>query len=229
MNVTHRIFLEHIFKSFDTPAGNLSVLRDISTRFDQGKTYAITGRSGSGKSTLMHIIAGLETPTEGKLVYNDKAMDELSEKERSHILNKHIGLVFQDSYLIDQLTVAENVMLKGLIAGNNIDFCAKRADKLLSIMNLEEKSNSYPRLLSGGQQQRIALARALFNEPTFLIADEPTGNLDSKTGKEIIDWLLDLCKEWCMGLIISSHDPYVAQKMEIVYKLENGQLLTHKI
>ncbi len=135
-----------------------------------------------------------------------------------------LGLVFQQPYLIRELTVLENVMLKGLIAGRAKSECEAEAAELLEAVGIADKRDAYPRMLSGGQQQRAAIARALFDHPHFLLADEPTGSLDEDTGKKIIDLLVTLSKKWHMGLIISSHDPYVAQKMEEVWVMHHGKL-----
>src|SRR5262249_16379625 len=138
---------------------------------------------------------------------------------------KSIGLVFQYPYLIKELTVLENVMLKGLIAGKNNTECSQEAHILLEEVGLADKTYSYPGQLSGGQQQRLALARALMNRPHFLLADEPTGNLDMQTGKTIIDLIKKAQTQWSMGIIISSHDASVAQEMEKIFELKDGFLV----
>lgn len=214
-----------IFKKFMQGEEEVIVLNNIDSLFMQEKSYAITGKSGSGKSTFMHIIAGLDIPTAGTVFFNTTSLQTLSAQALSHFLNKSIGLVFQSPHLLKELSVTENIMLPGLISGmNNID-CKKRAEQLLKKIDLLHKKNSKIGELSGGQQQRIAIARAIFNEPAFLIADEPTGNLDITTGKTIIDLLLTCHRECGMGMIISSHDDYVAEKMDEVYTLSKGTLL----
>ena len=213
-----------IYKIFTQGTQEITVLNNVQSTFTSGNTYAITGISGSGKSTLMHILAGLDAPTKGNVFFNDVSLQTLLPLTLAQFLNKSIGLVFQSSHLIRELSVIENIMLPGLISGRSPDECETRAIELLHTINLFDKKNSKPGELSGGQQQRVAIARALFNEPAFLIADEPTGNLDLTTGKTIIELLLSCHREWGMGIIVSSHDDYVAQAMSEVYELSEGTL-----
>jgi ABC-type lipoprotein export system ATPase subunit len=213
-----------IYKIFTQGTQKITVLNNVSSEFLSGNTYAITGISGSGKSTLMHILAGLDAPTKGNVFFNDLSLQTLLPLTLAQFLNKSIGLVFQSSHLIRELSVMENIMLPGLISGRSPHDCEKRTVELLHKVDLSSKKNSKPGELSGGQQQRVAIARALFNEPAFLIADEPTGNLDLATGKTIIDLLLSCHQEWGMGIIVSSHDDYVAQAMNTVYELSEGKL-----
>lgn len=212
-----------ISKRFTQGKENIIVLNNIDCTFIQEKSYAITGISGSGKSTLMHILAGLDYPTTGTVLFNNIAVN-ISSKDHPSFLNQSVGLVFQSPHLLRELSVMENIMLPGLIGGFTRVECATRAEQLLKKVGLIEKKDSRPGELSGGQQQRIAIARALFNKPAFLIADEPTGNLDLATGNAIIDLLLSCQQEWGMGIIISSHDEYVADKMDVVYTLDQGKL-----
>lgn len=215
---------KNVKKNFEQGSVCTEVLKGISAQFEQGKTYALTGVSGTGKSTLLHIIAGLDAPSSGEVLYDNKDIASLSPDQRTHFLNRYIGLVFQLPYLIRELSVLENVMLMGLIKGDPESECKKRALELLVSVGLEDKANHQPASLSGGQQQRVAILRALFNKPAFLLADEPTGNLDELSGKLIIELLLRYQNEWGMGIIVSSHDAYVAERMEIVYKLHDGVL-----
>ena len=221
---THELSLKKISKSYRQATATISVLKDVSIAFQKGNSYAITGISGSGKSTLIHILAGLDIPTSGQVLYNGTDIAGFSEDQKSVFLNKSIGLVFQYPYLIKELTILENVMIKGLIARNEHE-CAAQAQIILGQVGLSDKISAYPGQLSGGQQQRVALARALMNRPDFLLADEPTGNLDRETGESIIDLILAAQKEWGMGIIISSHDDYVAKRMKTVYELKDGLLL----
>lgn len=216
---------QDLSKKFIQGTNEIVVLKDINTFFTQEKTYAITGISGSGKSTLIHILAGLDTPTTGTVLFNDTIINTFSSSQRSHFLNQSIGLVFQSPYLLRELSIVENVLLPGLISGKTKSNCLARAEKLLKKIDLFHKKDSKPGELSGGQQQRVAIARALFNQPEFLIADEPTGNLDIETGNSIIQLLLSCHQEWGMGIILSSHDDYVTQKMDEVYTLHKGILL----
>jgi ABC-type lipoprotein export system ATPase subunit len=213
-----------IYKTFAQGTEKITVLNNVHGSFMCGNTYAITGISGSGKSTFMHIIAGLDTPTKGNVFFNDLSLQTLSPLTLAQFLNKSIGLVFQAPHLIRELSVVENIMLPGLISGHNREIAKKKAVELLHKIGLPDKQSSKPGELSGGQQQRVAIARALFNEPSFLIADEPTGNLDLATGQSIIDLLHSCHQEWGMGIIVSSHDDYVAHAMNEVYELSEGKL-----
>ena len=215
---------QRISKTFMQGEEEIIVLNNIDSIFMQEKSYAITGISGSGKSTFIHIIAGLDTPTTGTVLFNNLSLQKFSTCQREQFLNKSIGLVFQSPHLLRELSVVENIMLPGLIAGRSKNECEKRAIELLRKVELLQKKDSKVGELSGGQQQRVAIARALFNEPAFLIADEPTGNLDLATGKTIIDLLLSCYHEWGMGIIVSSHDDYVAEKMHEIYTLSCGSL-----
>lgn len=202
----------------------IPVLNEVTVSFQTGKTYAITGCSGAGKSTLIHLLAGIEQADQGQVLLDGQSISCFSAYERAQFLNKSIGLVFQHSYLIRELTVLENVMTKGLIAGQSYQMCQTKARELLTQVGVGYAQDRHPYVLSGGEQQRVALARALFNEPFFLLADEPTANLDLQTGIAIIDLLLACQKRWGMGVIVCSHDDYVYERMEVVYELFQGQL-----
>ncbi len=219
-----RLRLDAVSKSFDTQTGKLSVLKGVSRSFEQGKSYAITGASGTGKSTLLHILAGLTEPNEGAVYVDECNISLFGQAERERFLNRTMGLLFQVPYLIKELTVLENVMMKGLITGQTIEERTQEALSLLEIMGLQDKASERPPVLSGGQQQRVALARALFGKPAFLLADEPTGDLDPHTGQTIIDLLLECQATWGMGIIVSTHDVCVAQSMQEIYELKGGIL-----
>lgn len=223
MNINN-LLCQEVSKSYQQGEGFLPVLHDITVSFCPSSSYAITGVSGSGKSTLLHLLAGLDTPAQGAVLFNNVDINTFSSQQKNAFLNKSIGLVFQSPYLIKELSALENVMLKGLIAGKNFADCKKGAQDLLCTVKLEDKLAAYPGQLSGGQQQRVALARALMNKPIFLLADEPTGNLDENTAGEILEFLLQIQKEWGLGLIISTHDSYIAKRMQIIYEIQNGLL-----
>ncbi|MBN1549274.1 ABC transporter ATP-binding protein [Candidatus Babeliales bacterium] len=216
--------LSRVSKSFQEGKTILRVLEEINAKFFQGNSYAISGVSGSGKSTLMHIMAGIESPDGGTVFFSGKSLSTFSSLERSQLLNKQMGLVFQNPYLIKELTILENTALKGLISGESRDESYQRARVLLKQVGLASKDHTYPGALSGGQQQRAALARALFHRPTVILADEPTGNLDKATGKSIIDLLVEHQKSDGSALVICSHDPYVLDTMEHGYVLSGGLL-----
>jgi lipoprotein-releasing system ATP-binding protein len=223
-NDTTVLRADTVTKQFIQGATKLDVLKGISVSFHQGMTYAITGSSGTGKSTLLHLIGGIDTPTSGALYCNDRNVTTMSAQQRMQFLTREVGLVFQFPYLIREFSVLENVMMKGLLSGLDYDTGEDAAFQLLKKVGLEDKAHSKPSTLSGGQQQRVAILRALYNKPAFLLADEPTGNLDEKTGKELVDFLIDCQVQWKMGIIISTHDTYVAARMQKKFQLHNGLL-----
>jgi lipoprotein-releasing system ATP-binding protein len=219
----YQLKLDDITKVYASGQATNEVLKGVTYSFDSVFSYAISGVSGTGKSTLMHILAGIDKPTSGEVLYNGQSLDSLSLQDKDAFLNKTVGLVFQDPYLIKELSVAENVMLKGLIAEQNYKEAYAQACELLRLVELGDKADQHPLSLSGGQQQRIAILRALFNKPQILLADEPTGNLDVESAEVIIN-LLEKGKEWGMGLIVSSHDVSVVDKMNIQLTLKQGKL-----
>lgn len=216
--------VENLHKTFTTGQQPLNILQGITATFKQGSSFAIIGSSGSGKSTLMHLLAGLDKPTVGSVFFNDTDITQLNSTEKDVFLQQSVGLVFQLPYLIKELSVLENIMVRGLIMGLDTEECNARALELLDAVGISDKALSNPLSLSGGQQQRVALARALFSKPAFLIADEPTGSLDVYTAQGIVQLVLKCQKEWGMGVIVSTHDAFVAQSMETVYQLNNGTL-----
>lgn len=218
------ITVESIHKSYRQAEADVHVLRGIDATFIQGHTYAITGSSGSGKSTLLHILAGFETPDAGAVYVNGKNLLTISCNERTDLSESFFGVVFQQPYLIKELSVIENIMLKGLIAGHSSSICKEQAMDLLKTVGLEDKAEVMPATLSGGQQQRVAILRALCKKPSFLLADEPTGSLDAKTGIDLIELLLDCQQEWGMGLVICSHDEQVITCMQHVLHIEQGKI-----
>lgn len=221
------ITVQSVSKQFNQAGAIIPVLRSVSVTFEQGKTYAIMGISGSGKSTLLQLIAGLDMPTKGIIFWNGQDTRNFTLEQCTAFLNKSIGLLFQFPYLIKELSVLENVILPGLIAGENFEICKKKAEELLCTVGLSDKIHAKPGSLSGGEQQRVALARAIENTPLFLLADEPTGNLDSHTGSKMIELLLQLRSKKNMGIIMSTHDTALAFSMDVVYELQDGHLI-HK-
>ena len=223
--IADRLISSNIYKDFGHDDKITHVLKGVSVEFCKGMAYAVKGVSGSGKSTFMHILGGLDAPSDGKVTFNGKDIYKLKQSEKEKFLNQTMGFVFQFHYLIKELTVLENIMLVGLVKGECNKKCRTRAFELLQSMGLTGKENSYPGQLSGGEQQRVSIARAIFNKPSFLLADEPTGNLDSDNAKNVVDLILRAKEEWGMGVIICSHDPDVYNRMEIVYTLHDGLLV----
>lgn len=224
MNVAglHTLRVVDVYKKFPQGEGHLEVLRGINTTFTQGASYAITGVSGSGKSTFLHIVAGLDKPTAGDVFFDTASLVRMHDK--SLYFNTKIGFVFQFHYLIKELTVLENIALMGRIKGFSDADARTRGLELLELVGMSNKASEFPTKLSGGQLQRTAIARALFNRPAFLIADEPTGNLDEENVVNIVNLLLRFQQEWGMGLIICTHDKAVSCKMGTVLQVHQGVL-----
>lgn len=218
------LVLHNVHKTYQQGRQEIHVLQGLNAMFEQGNSYAIIGVSGSGKSTLLHILSGLDCPTQGTVKFNQTDVSTFSTTARRAFLNHTIGFVFQFHYLVKELTVAENVMLPGLIRGQRHSDCRKRAEHLLAMVGLEDKADCFPTQLSGGQQQRVAIARALFNRPSFLLADEPTGDLDAETAQSIVDLFFAAQQEWGMGIVLCSHDDSVFKRMNNLYHLHKGLL-----
>ncbi|MGE0206997.1 MAG: ABC transporter ATP-binding protein [Candidatus Babeliales bacterium] len=213
---------KNIQKIYTTGAATISLFRGFSYIFKRGNTYALMGPSGVGKSTLLHMLAGFETPSAGSVSINARDLSTLSLDEKNKIRSTSLGFIFQQPYLIPELSILENVMIKGLIAGLPHSVCKNKALSILKEVGLEQYNNHYPSELSGGQQQRVACARALVSNPDFICADEPTGSLDKKTARQIVDLLCTYQKKNNMGLIISTHDEMVAACLHYTLKINNG-------
>jgi putative ABC transport system ATP-binding protein len=201
--------LNKVCKSFDHSSGPIPVLSDVDLQVTPGESVAIIGPSGSGKSTLLSLLAGLDKPDSGHIQLSGHAVDQLSEQELTSWRAKFLGIVFQQFHLISHLTTLENVLLPLQIT-NQLDQASQRATELLSRVGLTDRANHYPSELSGGEKQRVAIARALIGQPPLLLADEPSGNLDSQTGQQIVSLLFELVKENNMTLILVTHNATLA-------------------
>ncbi|MFC4258821.1 ABC transporter ATP-binding protein [Marinobacter lacisalsi] len=201
---------------------SLTILQGVTLEIKRGESVAIVGRSGSGKTTLLGLLAGLDTPSEGEVVLEGKAISRLSEDDRAALRARRVGFVFQSFQLLPALTALENVMLPLELA----DFTdpQARARELLERVGLGDRLTHTPRQLSGGEQQRVAIARAFACEPLILFADEPTGNLDNQTGQEIQDLLMDLNREQGTTLVMVTHDETLAGRCQRRLTIEAGQL-----
>ena len=219
-----KLALNLVKKSYGPSGKTITVFENISCMFQQGVTYAIHGVSGSGKSTLLHLLGGLDMPTTGTVLLDDKNIATLGRA----FLQDTVGFVFQAHYLVNELPVIENIMLPGLVKGLALKYCQERAHELLALVGLGDKAQALPTELSGGQQQRVALARALFNKPAFLLADEPTGSLDADNAQLVVDIILAANKAWGMGVVICSHDAAVYNRMDYVFFLDHGVLSLEK-
>ena len=209
-------------KSYVMGSRTLEVLKGVDVAIGRGDFVALRGASGTGKSTLLHLIGGLDTPNAGEINFRGQNLSGFSEGKLTHFRNRSVGFVFQAYHLLPELTALENVCLTARIARVPAGEAEQRARGLLGRVGLAERTDHKPAELSGGEQQRVAIARALINEPELLLADEPTGNLDSKTGVEIIELLKGLRTEKNMTLIIATHDEKVAAHAERVIQLVDG-------
>jgi putative ABC transport system ATP-binding protein len=210
----------------ELPLGNerLQILRGISFAIPRKSWIAIMGPSGSGKSTLLGILAGLDTPTSGQIVIDGVDITHMNEGKLARFRNEKIGMVFQSFNLIPTLTALENVEVP-LFASRSTANSGARAKRILELVGLGDRLNHRPYQLSGGQQQRVAIARALVNEPSLLIADEPTGNLDTATGEAILNLFDQLRRDLGLTMIIATHDSAVAQRVDGILQLVDGQLV----
>ena len=216
--------VEHLNKLFKSGDQSVTILRDISFAIEEGSACAIVGPSGSGKTTLIAICAGLERPSEGAVLLNGTAMHSASEEELSRVRNQLVGFVFQSFQLLPSLTALENVMVPAEIRGEN--HARSRAEDLLRQVGLDARTHHYPIQLSGGEQQRVAIARAFMNRPRILFADEPTGNLDSETAREIVRLIFQLNAQAGTTLVLVTHDRELTEQANRVISLKGGRVLS---
>jgi len=219
--------VDHLQKTFKSGAQNLSVLRDVSFDIEEGSACAIVGPSGSGKTTLIALCAGLERPSGGAVILNGVAMHRAPENELARVRNQFVGFIFQSFQLLPSLTALENVMVPAEIRGEN--HARSRAAELLAQVGLENRLRHYPIQLSGGEQQRVAIARAFINRPKILFADEPTGNLDSETGKEIVKLIFDFNATNGATLMLVTHDRELTEQASRVIGLKGGRLIADRL
>ena len=208
----------------------LTVLRGVNLRIERGAFVSITGPSGAGKSTLLHLLAGLDTPTAGDVLWEGQLLSRMSEAQRAAFRNHTVGIVFQFYHLLPELTALENVMLPGLMNGHRTRGSLKeKALACLDQVRLKQRATHKPGQLSGGELQRAAIARALVNEPQVLFCDEPTGNLDSKTGSEIADLLVNLHKQRGTSLVLVTHELELAARADHQIVLRDGRIVDEKL
>lgn len=218
------IKINKLCKSFQRPGEDvLHVLRDLDFSVDAGEFVAIVGASGSGKTTLMNILGLLDRADSGDYELHDKSVENLSSEERARVRNETIGFVFQQFHLLPRTTATENVELPMLYSTRRDTDISKKAREALCRVGLEERLTHYPSELSGGQQQRVAIARALVNDPGIILADEPTGNLDQESGKQIMNLFAELSRNGSTILLIT-HDEAIASAASRVVRIANGQL-----
>ena len=215
---------ENLHKSYHDGERELRVLMGADLTVHRGEAVAVIGMSGSGKSTLLHLLGGLDRPDKGALAFEGESLLAGPASRLDHFRNRQVGYVFQFHHLLPEFTALENVMMPALIAGEKRSATESRALELLTRLGLADRLKHRPSRLSGGEQQRVALARALVNEPSLLLADEPTGNLDLKTGEQVIALMWELTATAGRGMIIVTHEPLIAARADRILRLHEGRL-----
>ncbi len=221
------IELKNVIKIVRSGAEDLTILDDVSITIPDGQFVAVTGASGSGKSTLLGLIAGLDAPTSGEILIDGESVTAMSEDALATLRSRKIGFIFQSFHLIPSLTAYENVLIPMEILG--LKDARARAGQLLIDVDLTNRGHHYPTELSGGEQQRIAIARAFANQPKILLADEPTGNLDSRNGSHIFDLMTDLHSKNNVTLVLVTHDQFLAEKAQRQIILKDGRIVEDKL
>ncbi len=210
----------NIYKSF----GNVDVIKGIDIHIDKGEIVTIVGASGAGKSTLLQIIGTLEKADKGDVFINGQNVNKLGQKALAAFRNKNIGFVFQFHHLLPEFTALENICIPAFIAGESKSNALSKATKLLDYLNLTERANHKPSMLSGGEQQRVAVARALINNPSVILADEPSGNLDSQNAKELHELFFKLREQTGQTFVIVTHNPELAQMADRTLTIKDGKI-----
>jgi putative ABC transport system ATP-binding protein len=216
--------VESIYKSYKSSAEEIPILKNINFQVNKGEFVSIVGPSGSGKSTLLNILGTLDRPTAGDIFINDVDVFSLNDRDLAYLRNNAIGFIFQSYNLINRASVLKNIeipcIISGLIKKEGID----RAFKIMGLLGIQDKGNFKPFNLSGGQQQRVAIARALMNNPSIILADEPTGNLDTKTGNEVFNLLKMLSGKYDRTIVMVTHNPELAVKTDRIIYLKDGEI-----
>lgn len=213
----------NLCKSYGEKSVRVDALKDINLKINKGEFVAIIGPSGSGKSTLLHLLGGLERSDSGSIKVNGTDISKLSEKELAEYRRKEVGFIFQQYNLIPVLNVKENIELPLMIGSENID--ENYINELIEILKLNNRTHHIPSQLSGGQQQRVAIGRALATKPSIILADEPTGNLDSKTTEEVMEFLKFSIKKFNQTLIIITHDNHIAEQADRIISIVDGEIV----
>lgn len=215
-----------IHKEFPSESGNgvLKILQGVDLQVKKADIISIVGSSGSGKSTLLHILGGLDHPTSGDVFWHGKSIYQFKKDQLAELRNKHVGFVFQFHHLLPEFTALENVMMPALIQNSSFAKAEKRAKELLDQFGMSGRLNHRPSQLSGGEQQRVSMARALTNNPSIILADEPTGNLDEKNTESILSLLFQLRDMEDVSIVLITHEKEIATRCDTVYSLHNGTL-----
>ncbi len=213
---------EHLSKIYESGENRVAALDDVKLSIEQGSFTAITGPSGSGKSTLLHMLSGLDTPTSGKVFYQDKNLYDYNDNQLSVLRRRRFGFVFQNYNLVRELTGYENILLPVMLDGRKADEAYLR--QVIDLLGIADRVGHLPGAMSGGQQQRVSIARALANKPGILFADEPTGNLDGKSGREVLSLLRQVSHDLGVTLVLVTHDLNVAEQADRIIRLEDGRI-----
>ena len=224
--MSNQIVLEvqSLFKSYFSSTEEIIILKEINFKVNTGEFVCIVGPSGSGKSTLLNILGTLDKPTSGKIFINGEDVFSLNDYNLAFLRNKKIGFVFQSYNLINRATILKNIEMPGIISGLNKKERLDRAYEIMAMLGIKDKANFKPYNLSGGQQQRAAIARALMTNPSIILADEPTGNLDTKTGKEVFNLLKTLCINYKTSIIMVTHNQDLALQSDRIIYLKDGEI-----
>lgn len=215
---------ENIHRTFTTADATLYVLKGLSLRVASGQMIAVTGASGVGKSTLLHILGGLDRPTEGTVRLSGIDLGSQTEKQLARFRNQRVGFVFQFHYLLQDFTALENVMIPLLVAGATRAEASTKAERIMDLVSLRDRQSHRPTELSGGEQQRVAVARALANSPELVLADEPSGNLDTETGRKLHDLLFHLNRDKGITFLIATHNRELAEGCDTELTIADGRL-----
>ncbi len=215
---------ENLRKSYQQGETKIPAVDGVSLQIEQGEFIAIVGKSGSGKSTLLHLLGGLDTPTEGSVFYDDVNLSQLKDTPSARFRRVHIGFVFQEYYLIPELTVRENIIYPALLAKKKVD--EDYLGQLISTLELDDRVTHLPSQLSGGQQQRTAVARAFINQPEVVLCDEPTGNLDSHSGKAVMEMIASLRRQFHQTVVVVTHDMEFAQTADRILTILDGKIVS---
>ena len=215
---------KHLKKYYRLGTHTVKALDDVNFAVREQEFVAIIGKSGSGKSTLLHMIGGLDTPTSGEVYVGDQALGKLSKEQLTIFRRRKVGFVFQNYNLVPDLNVYENVILPVELDGRKVD--TEYVNGILKLLRISEKKDMLPGTLSGGQQQRVAIARALATKPAIILADEPTGNLDSTTSHEVLGLLKMVAKQFCQTIILITHDRDIAQLADRIVHIEDGKIVS---
>jgi putative ABC transport system ATP-binding protein len=223
------IQLRQVSKAYEEAGRTRTVLRNVSASFAPGEFVVLVGKSGSGKSTLLNLVSGIDLPDQGEVIVAGEAITRLSEHQRTLFRRRQIGFIFQFFNLVSTLTVLENLLLPLELNGRADSAAQRHALELLARVGLEDRRDTYPDRLSGGEQQRIAVARALVHDPPLVLADEPTGNLDSETSRQVLDLLDTLTRQAGKNLLMVTHSPEVVGLADRILRIADGQLYDDKV